>query len=126
RIQRVQVIVPPEETGDARGQVAAAGTRGPECGELALQTRDVQLVEAFRRGHVAQDMQAKIPRDDAFRERWLREETGWFRQDHLTAMPGRGDPGRAVDLEAAVVIAREMRRATVEADPHADRSVLRP
>ena len=47
-------------------------------------------------------------------------------QDDLAAVPDGGDPSRAVDVEAAVVVAARMGLAGVQAHPDADRDAVRP
>ena len=46
-------------------------------------------------------------------------------QHDLAAVPDRGDPRRAIDVEAAVIVTGQVRFARVEAHPDADRRAVR-
>ena len=65
-------------------------------------------------------MLAKIPERDAI-SRVAREDAGRLRHDDLSSVGGRGDAGGAVDLEAEVVPANDLRLARVQPHPYPER-----
>ena len=76
--------------------------------------------------HPALDLYALGECDDAGRQVVGDEGLGRTGDDDLAAMPCGGDPCRAADFEAAIVVTREMRLPAVEAHPDADPGVGRP
>ena len=77
-------------------------------------------------GHVLERDAAQAANPDVGRQARLDEGAGRPGQDDLAAVADRRDTGRAVDVEAAVVVAGEVGLARVEAHPDPDRGVGRP
>jgi hypothetical protein len=89
-----------------------------------LQRREdlrAELEEPLRRAQVLEPVLPQVAHLDAGEiRRRLREQ-------HLAAVPGGGDPRRAVHVEADVaLVAEPLRLAGVHAHPHAHRPVARP
>ncbi len=94
---------------------------GPERREVRRQTRDVELLEALGARDVAQDVAAQIAQGGPVGQGIGDEGGGGLGQQDLAAVAGRRDACRTVHVEAAVVIAGQVRLAGVESHPDPDR-----
>ncbi len=101
--------LPPDERAVLGRQVVTGGLGGARARELALQARREHLEDPLVVVEAAQPERAQIqqvhPAQD-FRDRGeagRHGERGRLRAEHLPAVRGRGDPGRAVHLGAGVL-----------------------
>jgi hypothetical protein len=102
-------------------------TRGdPQWREVGAQARHVQLEQVLGHRHVFERGTTEAARPDPVRKTGLDQGLGDSRQHDLATVPDRGDPGGTVDVESAVVVARQMGLATVQAHPDADIDAVRP
>ena len=121
-----QVGLPADEAGQPAGQVAGRREAGPDRREFGGQSRDIRLEQLFRVWDVLEDVLAQVADRDPVRQAARDERPGGVGQDDLATMADGRDAGRAVDVEAAVVIARQVGLAAVEADPDPDGRAIRP
>ena len=104
-------------------------TVGPACPdrrELRGQAGDVELVEVLRPRDVLEHEGPELAGRDAVGQVVHGQLVGRGRQDDLAAVADRRHPGRATDLDPAVVVAGEVGFAAVEAHPDAELCVVRP
>jgi hypothetical protein len=107
-----EVVLPAEEERRRHRQVGLVER---------LQRRKLtaaQLIEVLRSGEILEPVLAEIA------EIAVDQLAGRLRQQDLAAVPGGGDPGRPVDVDPDVALVGDRRLAGVQADPHADRTVL--
>jgi hypothetical protein len=101
--------------------VAELGDRAAQRRKVARQAFGQHLVDVLGIRQPLQPMRAEVagldPRD---------ERRGRRRQEHLTAVPGRGDAKGADHVEARVALLAEQRDTRVESHAHLDRHALRP
>ena len=106
---------------DDAASVAELRDRPAKRREVARQPVGEHLVDALGIGKALQPVRPEISRLDPRGER-----RGCRRQQDLPAVPGRGDPRRADDVEAGVALLAEMRNTRVEAHPHLDGEPVGP
>jgi hypothetical protein len=71
---------------------------------LLIEAGDIELHEMFGLVEVLEPMSTEVAERDTFGQLRFDEGTACRRQQDLTAVAGRRDAGRAVDIEANVTI----------------------
>ena len=86
----------------------------------------VELVEPLGRLEALEPVLAHVPQRHPRRQGPCGKGTGRVRDQDLAAMRRRGDPGRAVDVEADVIVAAADALAAVQPHPNGDGAPVRP
>ena len=126
RPERLDLVVAPDEGRQPRLEVADRRPAGADRRKLGRQARNVELVQPLGSGHVLEDEQAEVAGSRAGRQVVGGQLVGRAGEDDLAAVPDGGDAGGPADLDPAVVVARAVGLAAVDAHPDADRGVLGP
>src|SRR5439155_27164547 len=121
-----QLPLATDKAGQLFGQVAGMDVDRLERGKVRWQSVDVQLRDPYRCLEVLQPMQTQIADADPRRERWLDERACRIGEQHLSAMPSRGDACGTVDVETYVAVAAAPSLSRVQAHADPDRRSLLP
>ena len=121
-----EVLVAADEAGEANRQIADRRSGDTQRRELRAKARDVELEQLLGQRDVLERDPAQAANPDVGRQARLDEGAGRPGQDDLATVADRRDTGRAVDVEAAVIVAREVGLARVEPHPHPDRGIGGP
>jgi hypothetical protein len=89
-------------------------------------TADLELIQGLRPGQVPESIGAEVLDSYALRHASGHETSGRAREEHLSAVRGRRDPGGLVHVDPVVVVAAQDARAGVHAHPDADPGVGGP
>jgi hypothetical protein len=120
------LVLPAHERGELGRQVARPGVQRPGGREVGRQPGDHQVVQAHGEVEVPQPVHPEVPQRHPGRDVALHQHPGGVRDDDLAAVRRRGDPGRPVHVDAAVVVPAEGPLAGVQAHPHPHRPPRRP
>ena len=118
--------LPADERGELGGQVARPGVQGPGREEVGRESLDHQVVQAHREVEVLEPVLAEVAYGGPLGDGVLDQAAGGAGDDHLAAVGRPGDPGRAVDVDADVVVPAQHPLAGVQAHAHPHREPLRP
>ena len=118
--ERLDLVVAPDEgrRAAARGCRPSSGRPGPAGTRPAARER--RAGTAARAGDVLEDEQAEVAGGRAGRQVVGGELVGRAGEDDLAAVPDGRDAGGPADLDPAVVVARAVGLAAVDAHPDAD------
>ena len=94
--------------------------------EVARKSGDVELEQVLRIDEVLEPVRAQVPNGHAIGQPSLHERASAFRDDDLSAVGGRGDARRAMDVESDVIPAFDASLSCKQAYPHADDDAVRP
>ena len=102
----------------ARGrQVLRARLDRLQQREVTTELVHLELVDALRRAQILEPVDAQVANSR------VHERTGRLRQEHLPAVPDRGDPRPLVHVEADVSLLCQPGLARVQPHPNANRSI---
>jgi hypothetical protein len=122
----LQLPAAPDEARQLDGEVVRADVHRPEGGEIGGQTFGPHLVQVFGPGKVLEPMLAEIPERHPLGGRGCHQGLGGCGGDDLATVPGGGDAGRPMEIDAHVVVTPGHRLAGVHPHPDPDLGVLRP
>src|SRR5439155_15140037 len=123
---RIDLRVPPDQRRRHGGHVAAPRLDRADGREVAREAADVDLPDPLGRGQVLESVIGEIAKGELLRKLRRDQRPGRIRDQHLPAVAGGGNPGRAVDVDADIVLATEPGLARVEAHPYSYAHVIGP
>jgi hypothetical protein len=123
---RIEVGVSADEARQRGRHIEARAAERSERWKRRRQALDDELEQVVGAGQVLEPMLAEIMQAQAGWQNALDECDGGGGQQHLAAVAGRSDTGRAMDIDANVIISRPVAFARVEADPYRDASIRGP